>query len=52
MVTLKNYRYFYSEKHQMVLWDAVGGVLASTAVTRLSEETRSILKECFEGKMF
>lgn len=52
MATLKNYRYFYSEKHQAILWDAVGGVLSSAAVTRLSVETQAILKECYEGRMF
>jgi hypothetical protein len=36
MATLKSYRSFYSEKHQAILWDAVGGALSSAAVTRLS----------------
>lgn len=51
MATLKPYSYFYSQKHQAILWDAVGGVLSSAAVARLSIKTLTVLQQCFDGKM-
>lgn len=44
LISLKKYEHFYSQKHAMIIWDAVSSELSSISVSHLSEEFLDLLK--------